>query len=125
MRLARSPEFASGHNSRRTKRVRLVPAAADTLASVAQEGPMARYDAIVLGLGAFGSAALYHLARGGVRALGIDRFDPPHPMGSTHGLSRVTRTAIGEGVEYTPLALRSHQLWRQIEQEHGRLTGRP
>jgi sarcosine oxidase len=86
---------------------------------------MARYDAIVLGLGAFGSAALYHLARGGATALGIDRFDPPHPMGSTHGLSRVTRTAIGEGVEYTPLALRSHQLWRQIEQEHGRLMGQP
>jgi sarcosine oxidase len=86
---------------------------------------MPRYDAIVLGLGAFGSAALYHLARSGAKALGIDRFDPPHAMGSTHGLSRITRTAIGEGVEYTPLALRSHQLWRQIEQEHGRLTGRP
>lgn len=51
--------------------------------------------------------------------LGIDRFVPPHARGSTHGQTRITRLAIGEGVHYTPLALRSHQLWRQLEQETG------
>jgi sarcosine oxidase len=47
--------------------------------------------------------------------LGIDRFRPPHPMGSTHGDTRITRQAIGEGMAYVPLALRSHELWREIE----------
>lgn len=77
------------------------------------------FDAIVVGLGAAGSAGLYHLAKRGVRALGIDRFSPPHTLGSTHGDTRVTRLAIGEGEQYTPLALRSHALWRELEAETG------
>ena len=77
------------------------------------------YDAIVLGLGAMGSAALYQLARKGKSVLGIDQFSPPHTLGSTHGDTRITRQAIGEGPEYVPLALRSYELWREIEQ----LTG--
>jgi sarcosine oxidase len=77
------------------------------------------FDTIVLGLGALGSAALYHLAGSGQKVLGIDRFAPPHPYGSTHGDTRITRLAIGEGPEYTPLALRSHELWRGIERETG------
>jgi len=80
---------------------------------------MQRFDTIVLGLGALGSAALYHLARSGQKVLGIDRFAPPHPYGSTHGETRITRLAIGEGPEYTPLALRSHELWREAERETG------
>lgn len=80
---------------------------------------MPHFDTIVLGLGALGSAALYHLAASGQRVLGVDRFAPPHPYGSTHGDTRITRLAIGEGVEYTPLALRSHELWRTIEGETG------
>ena len=58
---------------------------------------MPRYDVIVVGLGALGSAAAYHLARSGASVLGIDRDDPPHKLGSTHGETRVTRAAIGEG----------------------------
>jgi sarcosine oxidase len=66
-----------------------------------------------------GSATAYQLAKRGVRVLGIDRFAPPHALGSTHGETRVTRLAIGEGLAYVPLAMRSHQLWREIEQETG------
>jgi sarcosine oxidase len=80
---------------------------------------MARYDAIVLGLGAMGSAALYQLAKRGARVLGIDRYDPPHERGSTHGDTRVTRLAIGEGAHYTPLVQRSHEIWRDVERETG------
>jgi sarcosine oxidase len=80
---------------------------------------MQRFETIVLGLGATGSAALCQLARKGNAALGIDQFAPPHEHGSTHGETRVTRLAIGEGEEYSPLALRSHELWRQLEQETG------
>ena len=78
---------------------------------------MERYRAIVLGLGAMGSATVCHLARRGVRALGIDRFSPPHARGSSHGDTRITRLAIGEGTHYTPLARRSHELWRELERE--------
>ena len=38
----------------------------------------ATYDVIVIGLGAMGSATTYHLARRGVRVLGIDQYAPPH-----------------------------------------------
>ena len=77
-------------------------------------------DVIVVGLGAMGSAALYQLARRGVRATGIDRFTPPHDRGSSHGESRITRQAIGEGEEYVPFALRSHEIWRELEADTGR-----
>jgi sarcosine oxidase len=80
---------------------------------------MRRFETIVLGLGAMGSAALYQLARRGNGVLGIDRFSPPHALGSSHGDTRITRLAIGEGEQYTPLALRSHQLWRELERETG------
>jgi len=77
------------------------------------------YDAIVVGLGAVGSAATYQLAKRGVRVLGIDQFAPPHHQGSSHGGTRITRLAIGEGEHYTPLAMRAHEIWRDIEHETG------
>jgi sarcosine oxidase len=80
---------------------------------------MRTYDAIVVGLGAMGSAALHHLVKCGRSVLGIDRLSPPHAKGSSHGDTRITRLAIGEGVHYTPLALRSHALWRELERETG------
>jgi len=67
-----------------------------------------------------GSATVYQLARRGKRVLGIDRFSPPHVHGSTHGDTRITRLGIGEGPQYTPLAMRSHQIWRELEHATGR-----
>jgi sarcosine oxidase len=78
-----------------------------------------RYDVVVAGLGAMGSAATYQLAKAGARVLGLDRFEPPHTLGSTHGDTRITRVAVGEGLEYVPLVRRSHELWREIEAESG------
>jgi sarcosine oxidase len=72
-------------------------------------------DVIVVGLGAVGSAAAWQLARRGARVLGLDRFAPPHDRGSSHGLTRVTREAVGEGEAYVPLVRRSHALWRELE----------
>ncbi len=82
-------------------------------------GSVSSYDVAVVGLGAMGAAALYGLARRGARAVGIDRFSPPHDRGSTHGETRITRQAIGEGEAYVPLALRSHAIWRELEAETG------
>lgn len=76
-------------------------------------------DVIVVGLGAMGSASLYQLARRGGRALGIDRFAPPHDRGSSHGETRITRQAIGEGEEYVPFVSRSHEIWRELEAATG------
>jgi sarcosine oxidase len=78
-----------------------------------------KFDIIVVGLGAMGSAAVYQLAKRGKSVLGIDQFSPPHDYGSTHGESRIIRQAIGEGEQYVPLALRSYELFREIERETG------
>jgi len=76
-------------------------------------------EVVVVGLGAAGSSVLYQLARRGVSVLGVDRFQPPHDLGSTHGDTRITREAIGEGGEYVPLVRRSMELWREIENASG------
>ncbi len=77
-------------------------------------------DVIVVGLGAVGSAALYQAARAGAHVIGIDRFNPPHDQGSSHGETRITRQAIGEGREFVPLVLRSNQIWEELEAATGR-----
>lgn len=74
-------------------------------------------DVIVVGLGAMGSATCWQLAARGVDVIGVDRHRPPHPYGSSHGETRITRLAIGEGPEYVPLVRRSHELWPMIESE--------
>jgi monomeric sarcosine oxidase len=76
---------------------------------------MERYDVIVLGMGGVGSAALLQLARRGVRALGIDQFDPPHDRGSSHGQTRVIRQAYFEHPDYVPLLMESYRLWHDLE----------
>lgn len=75
---------------------------------------------LVAGLGAAGSAALYHLARQGREVLGLDPWAPPHARGSTHGRSRIHRQAYMEGALYLPLLRRADRLWEELEQESGR-----
>ncbi|ACA14703.1 Sarcosine oxidase [Methylobacterium sp. 4-46] len=77
------------------------------------------YDVAVIGLGAMGSATLFQLARRGAAVIGLDRFAPPHAMGSSHGETRITRQAVGEGRDYVPFVLESHRIWRQLEAETG------
>ncbi len=79
------------------------------------------YDAIVVGVGGAGSAALYHLARRGASVLGLDRFAPGHDRGSSHGETRVIRMAYQEAPDYVPLLARAHELWADL----GRAYGRP
>lgn len=66
-----------------------------------------------------GSAALYHLARRGKRVLGLERFDVPNDMGSSHGLTRIIRLAYFEHSDYVPLLRRAYELWRELEAEAG------
>jgi len=80
---------------------------------------MTGYDVAIVGLGAVGAAAALQLSGRNVNVIAFDRFEPPHVFGSSHGETRVTRLAIGEGDHLTPLAIRSHELWREIEREGG------
>ena len=92
------------------------------------------YDVIIVGLGAMGSAAAYHLAAGGARVLGLDRFHPPHKFGSSHGLTRIIREAYFEHPAYVPLVHRAYRLWVELQnqarrklflQTGGVMIGRP
>src|SRR3989454_3047023 len=78
------------------------------------------YAVIVAGLGAMGSAAAFHLAASGRRVLGLDRFQPPHNLGSSHGLTRIIREAYFEHPLYVPLVQRAYQLWAELEKKSGR-----
>ena len=76
---------------------------------------MRRYDAIVIGVGGMGSAAVYHLARRGKAVLGLEQFDIPHDRGSSHGTNRIIRLAYWEHPSYVPLLRRAYELWRELE----------
>ena len=78
------------------------------------------FDVIVAGLGAMGSAAVYHLAARGQRVLGLDRFQPPHSQGSSHGRTRIIREAYFEHSLYVPLVQRAYELWADLELQSGR-----
>ncbi len=78
-----------------------------------------RFDAIVVGIGGMGSAAAYHLARRGRRVLGLERFDIPNEMGSSHGMTRIIRLAYFEHPSYVPLLRRAYELWRELQVEAG------
>src|SRR5260221_3022371 len=79
-----------------------------------------RADVVVVGLGAMGSAVARALAQRGQRVVGLDRFAPPHSLGSSHGSSRIIREAYFEHPIYVPLVQRAYELWAELEN----LTGR-
>jgi monomeric sarcosine oxidase len=76
-------------------------------------------DYMVIGLGAMGSSALYHLTQQGVQATGIEQFSVGHGAGSSHGHSRAFRTFYDKAI-YTELALASIPLWRDLEAQSGK-----
>lgn len=78
-----------------------------------------RFDVIVIGVGSIGAAACCHLARRGVRVLGLEQFDIPHTLGAHHGQSRMIRQAYYEHADYVPLLKRAYTLWDELEKESG------
>jgi monomeric sarcosine oxidase len=72
------------------------------------------FDWIVVGAGGAGSATTYALAKRGFRILSLERFYENHPFGSSHGGSRILRTAYSEGPEYVPLVLKARGLWKEL-----------
>src|SRR5258708_33183861 len=82
-------------------------------------------DVLVIGLGAMGSAALFHVAERGASVLGLDANVPPHTLGSTHGRSRIIREAYFEHPTYVPLVRRAFHNWAALERRVGRTLYRP
>jgi sarcosine oxidase len=66
-----------------------------------------------------GALSAWRLAARGARVIGFERFRPGHDRGSSHGDTRIFRTAYFEGPEYVPLLQRAYPLWRQLEDESG------
>ncbi|HXD89029.1 MAG TPA: N-methyl-L-tryptophan oxidase [Urbifossiella sp.] len=77
------------------------------------------FDAIVLGVGGMGSAACFELARRGHRVLGLEQFPLVHERGSSHGQTRIIRTAYYEHPNYVPLLRRAWVRWYELEQRTG------
>ena len=78
-----------------------------------------KYDLIVIGVGAMGSATVYQAARRGLSVLGLEQFDIPHAQGSSHGVNRIIRLAYYEHPSYVPLLRRAYELWRELENRAG------
>ena len=77
------------------------------------------FDVIVVGVGAMGSSACYQLARRGLNVLGLDQFDIPNALGSSHGQSRMIRLAYYEHPNYVPLLKQAYELWDELESVSG------
>ena len=78
-----------------------------------------RYDVIVVGVGGMGSATLFNVAARGASVLGLEQFEIPHNLGSSHGLTRIIRLAYWESPAYVPLLRRAFELWRGLQQIAG------
>jgi sarcosine oxidase len=87
--------------------------------------PGTEFDTIVVGAGAAGSAVACFLARRGQRVLLFEQFELNHVRGSSHGRTRILRTAYSEGSEYVPLVRRARALWLELGEETGRELFRP
>jgi sarcosine oxidase len=80
---------------------------------------MRHFSTIVVGVGAMGASACYHLAKRRASVLGLEQFDVPHAMGSSHGASRMIRLAYYEHPDYVPLLRRAYELWDELESLSG------
>jgi sarcosine oxidase len=83
---------------------------------------MEHFDVAVVGMGALGSAAAYHLARKGASTVAFEQFELGHVRGASHDTSRIIRTSYGSP-QYVRLAQASYRDWAEFEAVSGeRLT---
>ena len=77
------------------------------------------WDVIVVGLGAFGSAAAYWAStRPGLRVLGLEQFEFGHANGASADHSRIIRLSYHRPA-YVRLAKRAYRTWAEVEAESG------
>ncbi len=73
---------------------------------------------VIVGAGAMGSAAAYHLARRGEPVLLIEQFSLGHDQGSSHGAARITRHSYADPA-YARLMPAAFRAWRDLEAAAG------
>lgn len=79
---------------------------------------MESFEVAVVGMGALGSAATYHLARRGARVIALEQFELGHVRGASHDTSRIVRTSYGASA-YVRLAQSAYRDWADLEAESG------
>lgn len=79
---------------------------------------MNRVDVVVVGAGAHGSAAAWHLARRGRSVALLERFEQGHRRGSSHGGTRIFRLAY-PSARYARMAVAARDGWRELEDDCG------
>jgi sarcosine oxidase len=73
---------------------------------------------VIIGAGAMGSAAAYHLARRAEPVLLIEQFPLGHDRGSSHGAARIIRHSYADPC-YARLMPAAFQAWRELEADAG------
>ncbi|WP_369030014.1 N-methyl-L-tryptophan oxidase [Streptomyces adonidis] len=73
------------------------------------------HDAIVVGLGVHGSAALHRLAARGLDVLGLEQYASGHELGSSHGATRMIRRAYPHP-DWDGLVDTAYQAWAELEE---------
>ena len=73
---------------------------------------------VIVGAGAMGTAAAYHLARRHEPVLLIEQFATGHDRGSSHGAARITRHSYSDP-SYAQLMPAAFQAWRELEADAG------
>jgi sarcosine oxidase len=73
---------------------------------------------VIVGAGAMGSAAAYHLSKRGEPVLLIEQFALGHDRGSSHGAARITRHSYAD-VRYARMMPAAFRAWRELEADAG------
>ena len=79
---------------------------------------MESFEVAVVGMGAIGSAAAYHLARRGASVVAFEQYELGHVRGASHDTSRIVRTSYGSSA-YVRLAQSAYRDWADLEEESG------
>jgi sarcosine oxidase len=73
-----------------------------------------RFEYVVVGLGALGSATAYQLARRGHRVIGLEQFELGHARGASHDTSRILRHSY-HTPGYVALTFAAYDDWADLE----------
>jgi sarcosine oxidase len=73
---------------------------------------------VIIGAGAMGSAAAYHLAKRGEPVVLIEQFALGHARGSSHGAARITRHSYADA-RYARLMPPAFRAWKDLEADAG------